>query len=98
MHAIVGLHDISDTQCGFKFFRRDVALDLFSRQRVDGYLVDVEVLYLAQRAGYRIGQVPVRWRDDGDSRMRLVKDILQNGVDLLRIGFIRVRAAQRRRV
>ena len=47
MHAFVGLRDIPDTQCGFKFFHRDAALAIFDRQRIDGYMFDVEILYLA---------------------------------------------------
>jgi len=85
MHAIVGLNDIVDTQCGFKFFRRAAADDVFGRQRIDGYMFDVEILYLATQAGYRIAQVPVRWRDDGDSRLQLVRGNLRNLTDLLRI-------------
>ncbi|MBI3457376.1 MAG: glycosyltransferase family 2 protein [Candidatus Rokubacteria bacterium] len=87
MHAVVGLRDIADTQCGFKFFLRHAALDLFRRQRIDGYMLDVEVLRLARQSGYRIVQVPVRWRDDGDSRLALVGGNVRNVVDLLRIRF-----------
>ena len=87
LHTVVGLGDIVDTQCGFKFFRRHAALDIFSRQRIDGYMFDVEILYLATEARYLIAQVPVRWRDDGDSRLRLVRGNLRNAVDVLRIGF-----------
>lgn len=87
MHTVVGLPDIPDTQCGFKFFQRRAALDLFSRQGIDGYMFDVEILYLARRAGYRIGQVPVRWRDDGDSRLALVSGNFRNLVDIFRIRF-----------
>jgi dolichyl-phosphate beta-glucosyltransferase len=89
MHALVGLRGIRDTQCGFKFFRGDVARDLFSRQRIDGYMFDVEVLRLAERSGYRVKEVAVRWRDDGDSRLDLVSGNWQNFVDLLRIRFAR---------
>ncbi len=85
MHLVVGLRDTPDTQCGFKFFRREVALDLFSKQRIDGYMFDVEILFLAQRAGYRIGQVPVRWRDDADSRLQLVTGNIRNALDIFRI-------------
>jgi dolichyl-phosphate beta-glucosyltransferase len=85
MHAVVGLYDIPDTQCGFKFFQRHVALDLFKRQSIDGYMFDVELLYLARRAGYRIGQVPVRWRDDGDSRFTLVRGNIRNVRDIFSI-------------
>jgi dolichyl-phosphate beta-glucosyltransferase len=87
MHASVGLPDIVDTQCGFKFFRGAVARDLFRRQRIDGYMFDVEILFLASRRGYRIAQVPVRWRDDGDSRLNLLAGNLRNLVDVLQIRF-----------
>jgi dolichyl-phosphate beta-glucosyltransferase len=87
MHALVGLDGIADTQCGFKFFRRAAADDIFRRQCVDGYMFDVEILCLATDAGYRIAQVPVRWRDDGDSRLELVRGNLRNFADLLRIRF-----------
>jgi dolichyl-phosphate beta-glucosyltransferase len=87
MHVVVGLSGIRDTQCGFKFFRHDIARDLFSRQQVDGYMFDVEILHLAERSGYRIGQVPVRWRDDGDSRLNLVAGNLKNVADIFRIRF-----------
>ena len=84
-NALLGLHDIPDTQCGFKFFRGSVARDLFARQRVDGYMFDVEVIHLARRSGYRIAQLPIRWRDDGDSRVDLVASNARSAVDLLRI-------------
>jgi len=65
------LRTISDTQCGFKAMRRPVALDLFPRLeairqpgRITGWKVtafDVELLYLAERAGHSIGEVVVEW-------------------------------------
>jgi dolichyl-phosphate beta-glucosyltransferase len=85
MHLLMGLWDIHDTQCGFKFFRGPVARDLFARQRIDGYMFDVEVLSLASRGGYRIKEVGVDWRDDGDSRLQLVSGNWRNMLDLLRI-------------
>lgn len=87
MHAVIGLPGITDTQCGFKFFARAAALDIFSRQRIDGYMFDVEILVLAERSGYRIAQVPVRWRDDGDSRYGLVSGSIRNMVEIMRIRF-----------
>jgi len=85
MRAMVGLRDITDTQCGFKFFKPAAARELFGLQTVDGYLFDVELLCLAQRAGLRVGEVPVRWRDDGDSRLDVVAGNLKNMRDLWRI-------------
>lgn len=87
MHSVLGLQGIHDTQCGFKFFHRAVARDLFSRQRIDGYMFDVEILYLAQEAGYRIKEVGVCWQDDGDSRLELLAGNWRNFKDVLRIRF-----------
>jgi dolichyl-phosphate beta-glucosyltransferase len=84
-HAVVGLHDLVDTQCGFKFFQGDVGRELFALQQIDGYMYDAEILYIAQQRGYRIAQVPVRWRDDGDSRLQMVAGNLRNVRDLLSI-------------
>jgi len=89
MHALLGLQHVRDTQCGFKVFRGDVARDLFARQRIDGYLFDVEILHLATRSGYRIKEVGVRWRDDRDSRLDLVAGNWRNMLDLFRIRLAR---------
>ena len=85
MHATMGLDDIVDTQCGFKFFRADVAKRVFALQQIDSYMFDVEILYLARRLNYRIAQVPIRWRDDADSRWPVVSGSIRNGRDLLSI-------------
>ena len=89
MRAVVGLSGIRDTQCGFKFFRLDVAQRVFAAQRIDGYMFDVEVLALAQRFGYPIKEVPVRWRDDGDSRLQLLSGNLRNLIDIFKIAIRR---------
>jgi dolichyl-phosphate beta-glucosyltransferase len=87
MHLVMGLPHVRDTQCGFKFFRGPVARDLFARQRIDGYMFDIELLHLCARAGYRVKEVGVRWRDDGDSRLDLLAGNARNLADLLRIRF-----------
>jgi glycosyltransferase involved in cell wall biosynthesis len=93
MRPLVGLRGIGDTQCGFKFFRAAVARDLFSRQRIDGYMFDVEVLSLAVRAGYRVKEIGVSWKDDGDTRLQLVSGNWKNLKDLFRIRFGHTRTA-----
>jgi len=85
MHACVGLDDVIDTQCGFKFFQAMIAKELFQRQQIDGYMFDVEILFLARQLRHRITQVPVRWRDDRDSRLQLVSGNVRNVRDLLSI-------------
>ena len=81
----VGLADFPDTQCGFKFFRVEIARDLFARQRIDGYMFDVEILILAKRSGFRMKRQPVVWRDDPDSRFKPLSGTLRNMRELLRI-------------
>lgn len=85
MHALIGLSDIVDTQCGFKFFTRKAASDIFSQQKIDGYMFDVEILCLAQRLGYRVKQVPIRWVNDPDSRLQLIRGNVRNMKELLQI-------------
>ncbi|HEY2016859.1 MAG TPA: hypothetical protein VGH38_25315 [Bryobacteraceae bacterium] len=85
MRAATGLRHISDTQCGFKFFRQDVAKQVFALQTIDGYMYDVEILLLLQRLGIAVREVPIRWRDDGDSRLQMVHGNFHNVRDILRI-------------
>ncbi len=85
MQSIVGLPGIEDSQCGFKFFPRAVARQLFALQKVDQVTFDVEIIALAQRIGYRIEQVPIRWRDDGDSRLQLLSGSVRVLLDMFRI-------------
>jgi len=87
MHLLTGLWHVHDTQCGFKFFRRSVAKDIFERQIVDGYMFDVEILMLAKSAGYRMREVPILWKDDGDSRLDLVAGNWRNAQDILQIAW-----------
>jgi dolichyl-phosphate beta-glucosyltransferase len=85
MQTLVGLRGITDSQCGFKFFRRQAALELFRCQKIDGYMFDVELLALALLFGYQVKEIPIRWRDDGDSRLELISGNARNVIDLFRI-------------
>ncbi len=60
---------VQDTQCGFKGFRRDVARDVFARQKVTSIVFDVELIYLVRRRGFSHVVVPIRWADRRGSRM-----------------------------
>ena len=79
------LPGLEDTQCGFKCFRRQAARDLFSRQLMDGWSFDVEVLYLARRAGYRLVEVPIHWYYRPESKVSAVRDAFRMTADILRI-------------
>lgn len=94
---IVGVKGISDTQCGFKMFRQEVSDILFSKinhlhkgfHEVSGSSVsagfDVELLYLAQKMGYKIKEVPVNWLYVETRRVNPIKDSIGGLLDLLRI-------------
>lgn len=88
LKSVISLPGITDTQCGFKFFSARAALEIFRCQKIDGYMFDVEILLLVQKLGYRYKQIPIRWRDDGDSRLDLISGNLCNVRDLFRIRFI----------
>ena len=60
---------VQDTQCGFKGFHREVARDVFSRQKVTSIVFDVEVIFLVRRRGYSFKVVPITWADVRGSRM-----------------------------
>lgn len=61
--------DIHDTQCGFKAFRGDVARHLFSLAQVDGFGFDTEIVYLADKFGYRVREIGVVWQHKEASRV-----------------------------
>jgi len=77
--------DISDITCGFKCFRRSVARDLFSRQKLSGWSFDAEILFIAKRRGYKIKEVPIRWRDSPGTKVKMIKDAIKSFWELLQI-------------
>jgi glycosyltransferase involved in cell wall biosynthesis len=86
VHAVMGIPSyISDTQCGFKMYRREVALGLYSELVTDGFMFDVEVIMRALRQRRRILEFPVLWSNDADTRYDPVKGTLRNLRELARI-------------
>ena len=65
-----------DTQCGFKAFRLNVCRPIIEAAGIDGFAFDVELLYLAHRAGLRIQEIPVRWNHAEGSKVRFFHDSL----------------------
>jgi glycosyltransferase involved in cell wall biosynthesis len=66
-----------DTQCGFKAFRLDVCRPILEAARIDGFAFDVELLFLAHRAGLRIREIPVRWNHAEGSKVSFFRDSLR---------------------
>jgi dolichyl-phosphate beta-glucosyltransferase len=75
----------ADTQCGFKLFTRDAARFLFARQTLPGFAFDLEILYVAHRAGMRVAEVAVEWHDAPGSKVSGVKDAVAGARDIARI-------------
>src|SRR5262245_39285778 len=75
-----------DTQCGFKAFRMQVCRPIVEAATVDRFGFDVELLYLAYRAGLRLKEIPVHWSDDADSKLSVFSDSFKaiNEVVLIR--------------
>ena len=68
---------VSDFTCGFKGFSAEAADAIFSRLRLDDWSFDTELLFLAKALGLRIDELPVRWRDDARTKVRLGRDIVE---------------------
>lgn len=79
------MQEFEDTQCGFKCFRAEVAVDLFSIQQIDGMSFDVELLYIAKQRGYKIVEVAIDWYFDPESKVRMLDDSLKMLADLILI-------------
>ena len=74
-----------DTQCGFKLFERNAARDIFGRITLDGFAFDVEALYLAGKLGYPVVEVPVSWRNDERTKVKLLSDPPKMLLDVMKI-------------
>jgi len=80
----------SDAQCGFKAITRDAAQALLPRVRDGAWFWDTELLVLAEKNGYRLKEVPVKWVEDPDTRVRFPGDIIKMVSGLVRLRFRRL--------
>jgi hypothetical protein len=62
-----------------------VVEDLFRQQKISGWSFDVEILYIARRRGYKILEIPIPWYYNANSKISVVKDSFQMGLDILKI-------------
>jgi len=76
---------IRDSQCGFKLFRRDAAKKLFSISKTDGFAFDAEIIFLAQKMGIGVAEIPVKWVNSPNSRVNPLRDSLNMFFEILKI-------------
>jgi len=82
---ILLLPGLTDTQCGFKLFREDAANAIFPRLTISGWTFDVEALFIARKLGFKIVEIPIHWHHHPHSTVKVLRDSLQMGIDLLKI-------------
>ncbi len=74
VRTILGVpRHLTDTQCGFKIYKGDVARDLYGQCVTDGFMFDIEIILRAVRKGYRINEFPVQWACDRDTRLSVAR-------------------------
>ena len=83
--CLSGGFKLSDFQCGCKAFTKEAAKKVFSHCEIDGFAFDLEALMLAQKAGYKIAEIPVKIINHRESKVNIVKDTLRMLSDLRRI-------------
>lgn len=84
LRIVLGLR-YRDTQCGFKAFTRAAANTVFSRQHVERWGFDPELLFLADKLKLRTAEVPVEWAHDHRSRINPLRDGINMGTEMLKI-------------
>ena len=84
---ILLLPGINDTQCGFKLFREDAVNAIFPRLTISVWTFDVEALFIAQKFGFKIVEIPINWYHHPHSTVKVLRDSIRMGIDLLKIRF-----------
>ena len=79
------LPGINDTQCGFKCFTAAATQKLFPLQTVHDWAFDVEILAIAKKMGYKIVEVPIPWYYSPQSKVNVLRDLLQTTRDVLKV-------------
>jgi glycosyltransferase involved in cell wall biosynthesis len=82
---LLAVRGFQDTQAGFKCFSREAAREVFPYQTMDGWGFDVEILFIAQKRGYRIVEVPINWYYMTNSRVSPVGDSIRMFREILQV-------------
>ncbi len=82
---------LTDFTCGFKCFSKEAAEKIFSRQKIDRWGFDTEILFIGKKMGFSIKEVPVVWKNDRETKVRLPQDIINSLYDLIKIRYNKFR-------
>jgi dolichyl-phosphate beta-glucosyltransferase len=82
---LLAVRGINDTQAGFKCFRREAARQIFRLQTIKGWGFDVECLFIAQRHGMCVVEVPIHWYYKERSQIRPIHDTYHMFVEVLKV-------------
>ena len=85
LSIVIPTYNEANVTCGFKCFQTEAAQQIFRLQRMEGWGFDAELLIIARRRGYRVKEVPVEWRDDATTNVRLAQDSVRSLLELLTI-------------
>ena len=85
LNSLALKHLYSDTQAGFKFFKSRY-IEYFSKNMIiERYAFDVEMIYLCELSNLRVGYIEVEWKNDSDSKVRIIRDSARMAWDLMKI-------------
>jgi len=96
---IIGIKGVKDTQCGFKLFKKEAAINIINRlivfhkkRKIEGSSVgaafDMEFLFLGVKMRYKIKEIPVVWKHVETKNVNFVKDSIETMTDLLKIKYL----------
>ena len=83
--SLILMKGITDTQCGFKGFKKEAVKPIFDNCLIEGFSFDVEIIYLAKKNGFTIKEIPVRWINSELSKVSPLKHSIQMFADLIKI-------------
>jgi dolichyl-phosphate beta-glucosyltransferase len=81
---VVGLWSLEDTQCGFKALSAKAAQDIMPKGTIDRWAFDPEILLIAQKNGYKVKEIPIYWKNDLASKVK-VGGMIKMAIDLFKI-------------
>lgn len=79
------LPTVKDTNCGFKLFSRKVIQPVFKRQLISRWGYDAEVLFIANKLGFTIKEIPVSWTHYPGSKVKLTDAVIKTLIEFLKI-------------